>query len=56
MNNTGKGNTSVQLKKNVLSDKAWEKAVWKIRRWNSQEDKKNNVVYSKNEEIGRAHV
>jgi len=43
-----RGMDSVAIKNtHVVSDGIKESAVWKIRRWASEEDKKNNVVYSK---------
>ena len=35
----------------LLSERAWEKAIWRISRWVSKEDKEAGKIYSKEEAI-----
>jgi len=39
------------IPKALLSEKAWERAVWRISRWASEEDRRAGKVYSREEAI-----
>ncbi len=39
------------IPKVLISERAWERAVWRIRRWASEEDRRAGKIYSKEEAI-----